>query len=262
MKRKLALFLALAAVFTVAGRARPQSGQGSQPGKDSDLPTVQEKNAAATAANALIVQINAAVNNKQWQQAEDLLKQLIAACPSVWRYQQALGSAQLNLRQYDAAIQTYTGAIKLAQTELDANAPNTDPQVVKIGIAQMLTSEGSAYLKQKRKDLAIEEYTKATEISPNPGLAYFNLCAAQYKIGNRGDALAACHKSIAADPNMADAYFIIGSVLYSSSLMDPRGKLVPPPGTIEAIEEYLELAPNGAHATEAKQMLDALELRN
>ena len=257
MKRKLALFLALAALFAAAERARPQSGQGSRPGKDSDLPTVQEENAAATAANALIVQINAAMNNKQWQQAEDLLKQLIAAYPSVWRYQQTLGNAQLNLGQYDAAIGTYTGAINLAQAELDAKTPGADPQVTKTGIAQMLTSEGNAYLKQHKNDLAIAAYTKAAEISPNPGLAYFNICAVEYNTGNTtGAALAACDQAIAADPSKADAYFIKGSMLFSNGTVDAQGKYLLPPGTIEALEKYLQLAPSGAHAADVKAMLD------
>ncbi len=258
MKRRLALYLALAAVFAAAGWARPQSGQGSQPGKDSDLPTVQEGNAAATAANALIVQINAAMNNKQWQQAEDLLKQLIAGFPSVWRYQQALGNAQLNLGQYDDAVQTYANAIKLAQAELDATPSGApDLQVTRNGIGQMFTSEGNAYLKQKRNDLAIEEYTKAAEISPNPGLAYFNICAVEYNTGNTtGAALAACDKAIAADPTRADAYFVKGSMLFSNGTVDAQGKYLLPPGTIEALEKYLQLAPSGAHAADVTAMLD------
>jgi hypothetical protein len=32
--------------------------------------------------------------------------------------------------------------------------------------------------------------------------------------------------------------------------------LVAPPGTVEALKKYLELAPNGAHAEDAKQMID------
>jgi tetratricopeptide (TPR) repeat protein len=258
MRRKLALFFALAAVFVAAVRARPQSGQGNHQGKDSDLPTVQEFNAAATAANALIVQINAAMNGKQWQQAEDLLKQLIATYPTAWRYQQALGNAQLNLGQYDDAVQTYADAIKLAQADLDAKAPSADFQSLKTGIAQMFTSQGNAYLKQKKNDLAIAAYTKAAEISPNPGLAYFNICAVEYNTGNTtGAALTACDKAIAADPNKADAYFIKGSMLFSNGTVDAQGKFLLPPGTIEALEKYLQLAPSGAHVADVKAMLDA-----
>lgn len=257
MRRKLVLCLTLAAVFTAAGAARSQSAQGNQQGKDSHLPSIQEQNAAATAANALIVQINAAMDGKQWQQAEDLLKQLIPNYPTAWRYQQTLGNAQLNLGQYDDAVQTYESAIRLAQAELNAKLPGADPQSTKTAIAQMLTGEGNAYLKQKKNDLAIAEYTKAAEISPNPGLAYFNICAVQYNTGNTDGALAACNKAIAIDPNRADAYFIIGSLLFANSTMDSKGKFVPPPGAIEALEKYLQLAPNGAHVADVKEMLDA-----
>jgi tetratricopeptide (TPR) repeat protein len=258
MRSKIAVCLVLAAMFVAAAQARPQSGQGNQQGKDSDLPTVQEQNAAATAANALIVQINAAMDSKQWQPAEDLLKQLIASYPAVWRYQQALGNAQLNLAQYDDAVQTYTNAIKLAQAELDAKSPGADLQSTKLGMAQMFTNEGNVYLKQKKTDLALAAYTKGAEISPNPAVAYFNICAVEYNTGNTtGPALDACDKAIAADPNKADAYFIKGSMLFSNGTMDAQGKYLLPPGTIETLEKYMQLAPTGAHAADVKAMLDA-----
>jgi len=40
--------------------------------------------------------------------------------------------------------------------------------------------------------------------------------------------------------------------------MDKQGKLQAPPGTSEALNKYLEIAPTGPHADDVKQMLAAI----
>jgi len=66
-----------------------------------------------------------------------------------------------------------------------------------------------------------------------------------------------CDKAIAADPKKADAYFIKGSTLFGSGKLDAQGKYIVPPGTLETLKKYLELAPDGAHAGDVKAMLEA-----
>src|SRR5581483_3555773 len=107
----------------------------------------------------------------------------------------------------------------------------------------------------------IAAYEKAAALDPNPGTAYFNICATMYNTANMEGAVVACDKAIAADPTKADAYFIKGSSLYGSGKLDKDGKYVPPPGTADALNKYLELAPNGAHAADVKAMLDALGVK-
>ena len=65
----------------------------------------------------------------------------------------------------------------------------------------------------------------------------------------------ACDKAIPADPNKADAYFIKGSLLIAGSKTDSSGKVIAPPGTEEALSKYLQLAPDGPHAKDVKEML-------
>jgi len=192
---------------------------------------------------------------KDWATAEPILQKLIAMNPR-WDYLQALGNAQLNLGKYDDAVATYEKAIPLADAA--KNDPKADPAKAKAAVGQMLTSEGTAYLKLKNNDKAIEAYTKAASLDPNPGTAYFNLCATQYNSGNTQGALAACDKAIAADPNKADAYFIKGSLMLGDSKTDKEGKLQAPPGTSESLNKYLELAPDGPHAADVKAMLQAI----
>ncbi len=208
----------------------------------------------AVGENALINQVNPALKAKDWATAEPLLTQLVAANPSRWEYQQLLGNAQVGLEKYDDAIATYDKAIPLAENATK-NDPKADPAKAKADVAQMLSSEGNVYLKLKKNDKAIEAFTKAAEMDPNPGSAFFNICATQYNSGNTQGALAACDKAIAADPNRAEAYFIKGSLMMGDSKQDKDGKLQAPPGTAEALNKYLELAPEGPHAGDVKQML-------
>jgi len=207
--------------------------------------------------NALIAQYNAAQAAKNWQQAADLLKQMIAAAPARWDFEKALGDMQMNLGQYEDAVATYEKVIPVAETATK-NDPKADPAKTKAMFGQIYTSEGNAYLKLKKNPQAIAAFTKAAELDPNPGTAYFNLCATQYNTGNTDGAIAACDKAIAADPNRADAYYIKGSLMMGASTMDKQGKLQAPAGTAEALNKYLEIDPNGGHANDVKEMLAAI----
>lgn len=229
---------------------------GSGPSK-AELEKLKAEREKGLSMNALIAQYNAAQTAKNWQEAADILKKMIEADPSRWEYQQALGNMQLNLGQYQEAVDSYEKVIPLAQNATKTD-PKADPAKAKAAVAQMLASEGNAYLKLKKSDKAVEAFTKAAEMDPNPGTAYFNLCATQYNSGNTQGALAACDKAIAADPSKADAYFIKGSLLVGDSKLDKEGKLQAPPGTSEALNKYLELAPDGGHAADVKEMLKAI----
>jgi tetratricopeptide (TPR) repeat protein len=233
------------------------SGAGQPTVSKEELEKLKGEREKALGENALISQLNPALQAKDWATAEPILQKLIAMNPNRWDYQQALGNAQLSLNKYDDAVATFDKAIPLAENA-SKNDPKADPAKAKAAVAQMLTSEGNAYLKLKKNDKAVESYTKAAAMDPNPGTAYFNLCATQYNSGNTQGALAACDKAIAADPNRADAYFIKGSLMLGDSKQDKDGKLQAPPGTSDALNKYLELQPDGPHAADVKAMLQAI----
>lgn len=251
-----------------AGQAG-QSGQAAQPAQGTtgqqqpkytkeQIEEIKKQNAKAENFNVLIKQVNDAMAAKNWEAAVSPLQQLITQDPNNWQYYSGLGDAQTNLGQFDQAVDTYQKGIQAAQsnTTVDPKNPITDPAKKKAGVGHMLTSEGNDYLKLHKNKEAVDAYTQAAAMDPNPAIAYFNLCATQYNTGNTEGALDACDKAITADPNKADAYFIKGSLLLASSKTDTSGKIEAPPGTAEALNKYLELAPNGAHAADVKQMLD------
>jgi tetratricopeptide (TPR) repeat protein len=118
---------------------------------------------------------------------------------------------------------------------------------------------GNANLKLKRNDAAISAYNQAATLDANPGVAYFNICAVLYNIGETVKTLAACDKAIAADPKKADAYFIKGSVMVGQGAVGKNGKMTVPAGTVETLKQYLVLAPDGGHAKEVEDMLEFLK---
>jgi tetratricopeptide (TPR) repeat protein len=207
--------------------------------------SAQEQSASE---KALMAKAQAALDSKQWPGAEAALKQLIAAAPR-WGYFELLGNAQSNQGHYADSIASYQRAIDLGQKDAGPAA-----------IGRIYTSIGNANLKLRKTDAAITAYGKAAEIAPNPAVAYFNLCAIFYDMGQiTPKTIAACDKAIAADPKKADAYFVKGSVLFGNGSIGKNNKYIAPPGAIEALRQYLVLAPNGPHANDVKQMLDAVK---
>jgi len=173
----------------------------------------------------------------------------VRAAEPRWEDAEASANTQLKQGHYLDAIASYQRAIDLARKGASPTA-----------IANMHVSIGNAYLKLKKSDAAIAEYTKAAALDPHPATAYFNICAVTYNIGQTGPkAVAACDKAIAADPKKADAYFIKGSMLFGEGKVGANNKFIVPSGAIAALKKYLVLAPNGPHASDVKQMLDALK---
>ena len=48
-------------------------------------------------------------------------------------------------------------------------------------------------------------------------------------------------------------------MLFGDGKIDKNNKITVPPGTVESLNQYLALAPGGPHASDVKQMLDALK---
>ena len=264
MKHRGVTWFTLALLISSPLGLNAQSPQGSQSGQQQQPPQytkeqieeLKNQNARAKSQNALITQAMEAMNAKNWQAAVAPLQQLIASDPNNWQYHSAMGDVQFNLGSYDQAIAAYEKGIALAQSNsADSKNSADDPDKRKAAIGKMLTQQGNSYLKLRKTKEAVAAYTKAASYDPNPGTAYFNLCATQYNTGNVDAALGACDQAIAADPKKADAYFIKGSLLVGASTTDPSGKLKAPPGAAAALKRYLELAPDGAHVNDVKQML-------
>ena len=91
----------------------------------------------------------------------------------------------------------------------------------------------------------------------NAAGAYFNIGAVYTNAGRPDDANAAFDKCLAADPNRAEAYYQKGVNLLGKATLQGN-KTIPAPGTVEALQKYLELAPTGPNAQSAKDLLTSL----
>lgn len=148
-------------------------------------------------------------------------------------------------KQYDKAVADYQKAI---------DADPTNP-----ANGGYMNNLGTVYGHMGKTDLAIQEFEKAAQADP-AGAAryYFNVGAIAMNAGKLDEAAAAFKKATQADPKYADAYFLEAQSLMGKATMGKDGKVIPAPGTIEALQGYLSVAPDGKYAASAKQMLDTL----
>jgi len=113
-----------------------------------------------------------------------------------------------------------------------------------------------ALAKAKKFDEMKTELNKAAQLDPaKAGQYYYNLGALMVNSGQNDAAIDAFKKAIEADPKHADSYYQLGVGLVSKATLGADGKMTPVPGTVEAFQKYLELAPNGQFAEGAKGML-------
>lgn len=117
-----------------------------------------------------------------------------------------------------------------------------------------------ALARAKKFEEAKAELTKAAEIDPpNGGKYFYNLGAVLTNIGQLDPAGEAFKKATEMDPNYADAQYQYGVYLMSKAQTTSDGKFIPPPGTREAFEKYLQLRPDGPFAESAKGMLATMQ---
>lgn len=115
---------------------------------------------------------------------------------------------------------------------------------------------GDAAGRVGKVDDAVKAYDTAAQLNPEGAAGYyFNQGAVLVNANRTDEAIAAFDKSIAADPTRADSYYQKGVSLLGKAKTDASGKVVPAPGTSDAFNKYLQLAPTGPYAEQAKTML-------
>jgi tetratricopeptide (TPR) repeat protein len=116
-----------------------------------------------------------------------------------------------------------------------------------------------ALAKDKKIEEAKTNLDKAAQLDPPGAGKYFYNMGALLVNGGQSDAAGEeFKKAIAADPNYADAQYQYGVYLTSKANTDAKGKIIAAPGTIEALQKYLELKPDGPFAASAKELIAQL----
>jgi len=196
------------------------------------------------------------------------------------------GKEAMVAKNYDAAVQAFDkatqadpsqhviwGQLAEAYIELGNTKTGADQQAAydkgleAYNKAIALKPDDAAYhnnyalalVKGKKITEAQAELTKAAELDPtNAGKYYYNLGAVLVNVGQNDAAAEAFKKAIGTDPNYADAHYQFAITQMAKATIDKDGKIQPPAGTIEELQKYLELKPDGPYAQSAKEMLQTL----
>lgn len=160
-------------------------------------------------------------------------------------------------KRYESAIDSYNKAIQLLQDGIQSGKEK-DAAKANQKLSGFYTNLADAYARDRKIDDAVKSYEAAAKADPaSAASAYFNIGAVYTNAGRVDDANAAFDKCIAADPTRAEAYYQKGVNLLGKATLQ-GDKTVAPPGTAEAFQKYLEVAPNGPNAQSAKDLLASI----
>lgn len=194
-----------------------------------------------------------ALENKQWDEAVTQLTKASELGPTQTAVWGALAEAYVGSAKaakgadaapiYDKSFTAFEKLLTLAPNE--AGTYNN--------YALALAADG-------KMDDAKVKLAKAVELDPpGAGKYHYNLGALLMNSNHPDDALDEFKRAIAADPNYAEAYYYYGSTLVGKATLDQKtGKMIAPDGTVDALQKYLQLKPDGANAESAKQLIAAL----
>ena len=192
-----------------------------------------------------------AVDAKQWDVAIDSLtkaSEMDAKQGAVWTSlaDAYVGKAQATPAEagaiYDKAFDAYKKAIEINPTD-----------------AGLYNNYALSLAKDKKLDDAKANLAKAAELDPpGAGKYYYNLGALLVNSNQNEAATDEFKKAIDADPDYADAQYQYGLALSAKATSDANGKIIAPPGAVEALQKYLDLKPDGVNAQSAKEMIAAL----
>jgi tetratricopeptide (TPR) repeat protein len=211
----------------------------------------KELNEKVGGLNALLGQETAALQAKQYPQALAAMQQAqqqveanptLAVNPAIEPIYANLARDYMLNNQPDKAVAAYQKAISLK--------PSGSAY---IGL-------GNAYIKMNNTAAAIDAYDKAVQADPAVAkTAYYNEGVSFYNQGKMREAADALQKAVQADPTNANAWYYRGMALLNFGKLDEKSqKIIPAPGTVEAFQKSLELAPSGPNADNAKAALDTL----
>jgi tetratricopeptide (TPR) repeat protein len=209
---------------------------------------INKENQSVGKLNELLKTARAANAAKKYDDAATAMQQATTLKPDAAVLWLELGIAQTGQKKYDDA----TTSLKKAM-DLDTASKKPNPEIQ----AADDNALGEVYANTNKIPDATASYDAAAKLQPaNAGMFYTNETIVLSRAGQTDATIAAADKAIAADPTKAIPYYLKGQALISKATVDPKTqKIVAPPGTAEAFNKYLELAPNGPMAPEAKSIL-------
>jgi tetratricopeptide (TPR) repeat protein len=209
---------------------------------------INKENQSVGKLNDLLKQARAANQAKKYDEAATLMQQGTTIKPDAAVLWLELGIAQTGLKKWDDATTSLKKAL-----DLDTSSKKPNPEIQ----AADNNALGEVYANSNKIPDATASYDAAAKLQPaNAAMYYTNETIVLSRTGQTDATIAAADKAIAADPSKPIPYYLKGQALIQKATVDPKTqKIVAPPGTAEAYNKYLELAPNGPMAPEAKSVL-------
>lgn len=195
--------------------------------------------------NAMLQQAAAQKKDGKYDDAVATMEQAAALDQTHDVIYGSLADAYLLDKKYPEAETAYNKAIQLA--------PPTSKS-----LGSYHSGLALALLRQNKTEAGMAECDKTAQVDPTMGgQCYFNEGAILTNQGKVNEANQAFDKAITADPTRAEAYYQKGVNLLGQATLK-NGKMIPAPGTAEALNKYLELAPDGRYAQSAKDLLASI----
>ncbi len=227
-------------------RAATQKQQEANPEYQKQVEQQKKETEKFTGLKAAFDQGNQLYNDKKYAEAAAAFEQALplASGKNQVAVLGRLADSYAGAKQYDKAVENFQKVIALDPTN-----------------AQFHSGLGNVYANTGKIPEAMDEFKKSADLDPpNASKSYFNLGVVLYNTGKMDEAAEAFKKSTDLDPKFADAYALRGRALMGKVTLGPDGKtVIAPPGTVEALEAYLKLDPNGRYAEEAKGDLQAIQ---
>ncbi len=228
-----------------AGEGAPPPGMTKEQAAD-----YAKKVAAANAANAKVGQLNTLLKQnkefvaaKQYDKAVAVMQQAVAIDQTHDVLYANLAEDLDHAKHYNQSAAAYQKAIALKPTD-----------------AGYVINLGTVLSKAGKIDEANAAFAKAAAMDPTQAkTAMYNMGVVLLNQGNMAGAEAAFTKLLTLDPTNADAWYYKGICLLGQAKTDPKTqKLIPPPGTAEALKQSIKLAPNGPNAKNAQAALQTI----
>jgi tetratricopeptide (TPR) repeat protein len=183
------------------------------------------------------------------------------------------GRQAIDSRQYDAALESLTKAAELDSRQPAVWSALADTYLAKADyekardafnkVTVLAPADGSywntwamALARANRMDEARTAMARAIELDPKgAGEYHYNLGVFFLGANQTQEAADEFKRAIEADPNYAEAQYQYGVALLAGGTVDASGKLVTPPGALDALQKYLALKPEGPNAKTARDIL-------
>ncbi len=211
---------------------------------------INKENAQIKNLNADLKKAREDNDDKNYADADQLMTRDTTLKPDAAVLWVELGRAQEGEKKFPEAATSLQKAISV---DAAAKKPNMDIEAAAENtLGEVLATLGKTPESQAAYEAAVKDDPK------NAAMYYGNEAIMMDRAGNIDATVAAADKAIAANPNNPIPYYLKGKALINRATVDKSGKIVAPPGCAEAYEKYLDLAPNGPFANDAKSILAQL----